>query len=114
VQEGTIYPDPLLLGATKAKRNCGTFSTSATAFACWRMIRRESSATLDDAKAAAAVVAAELAADAGQYRGFEIHLTDEAGNDVARDPIEGQPQIQRIRPRRSRAKSRTYFCPVAW
>jgi hypothetical protein len=88
VQEGTIYPDPLLLGATKAKRNCGTFSTSATAPACWRMTR-ESFATLDDAKAAAAVGAAELAADAGQYRGFEIHLTDEAGNDVARVPIEG-------------------------
>jgi hypothetical protein len=50
---------------------------------------RESFATLDDAKAAAAVGAAELAADAGQYRGFEIHLTDEAGNDVARVPIEG-------------------------
>jgi hypothetical protein len=49
----------------------------------------ESFATLDDAKAAAAVVAAELAADAGQYRGFEIHLTDEAGNDLARVPIEG-------------------------
>jgi hypothetical protein len=32
----------------------------------------ESFATLDDAKPAAAVVAAELAADAGQYRGFEI------------------------------------------
>jgi hypothetical protein len=46
-------------------------------------------ATLDYAKAAASVLAAELAADSGQYRGSEIYVTDEAGNEVARVPIEG-------------------------
>jgi Domain of unknown function (DUF6894) len=46
-------------------------------------------ATLDYAKAEASVLAAELAADSGQYRGFEIYVTDEAGNEVARVPIEG-------------------------
>jgi hypothetical protein len=44
-------------------------------------------ATLEEAKAAASAFAAELARDSGQYRGFEIYVTDEDGNDVARLPI---------------------------
>jgi hypothetical protein len=90
VQEGTIYHDPLLLEARNGGRSeIAVLFEVSDGISVFEDDQGQTFATLDDAKAAASVLAAELAADPGRYRGFEIYVTDEDGNDVARVPIEG-------------------------
>lgn len=84
---GTIYPDPCLLEARKWETKLRYFFDISDGTSMFEDDHGQTFATLKEAKAAASVFAAELATDSGQYRGFEIYVTDEDGNDVARLPI---------------------------
>jgi hypothetical protein len=46
---------------------------------------------LEDAMAYAAVIAGELSGDGENYQGFAVCVADEQGREVARVPIEGDP-----------------------
>jgi hypothetical protein len=57
----------------------------------FRDTRGQHFSTINEAKVHAAVVAGELGADGGAYRGFAVCLVNDQGVEMARLPVPGNP-----------------------